>query len=310
MPSELPGGARRRALLDYLTGPAQDGGDAASTVLPGARPGDRRPPNADRGAPRLPLGAARRASPSIAESGADTAFAIAQQLWSDEIAETQTVLAIWEVLGHLDILVNRGSRRRGCRRRTAITPSTRRRRSTLPQRDIETVNAPLQPYDRFDLTGRVALVTGGTRGLGRAIIHTLAHAGADIVVSSRKQDACDEAAEEVAQHRAARARARVPRRPLGRARGPRRRRVRGVRAPRHPRQQRRHRADLPRPAERHRGALGQDDRREPQGAVPADGARRRTDGRGRRRRRSSTSARSAASARRTTSFPTPPRRPG
>src|SRR5947209_3465982 len=49
----------------------------------------------------------------------------------------------------------------------------------------------------FDLTGRVALVTGGTRGLGRAIALALAEAGADVVVSSRKQDACDAVAEEI-----------------------------------------------------------------------------------------------------------------
>ena len=55
---------------------------------------------------------------------------------------------------------------------------------------------PVPPFARFDLTGRVALVTGGTRGLGRAIIQTLAGAGADIVVSSRKQDACEQAAAE------------------------------------------------------------------------------------------------------------------
>src|SRR4051794_37067651 len=51
--------------------------------------------------------------------------------------------------------------------------------------------------ERYDLTGRVAVVTGGTRGLGRATVRALAEAGADVVVSSRKQDACEQAAEEV-----------------------------------------------------------------------------------------------------------------
>lgn len=43
----------------------------------------------------------------------------------------------------------------------------------------------------FDLTGRVAIVTGSSRGIGKAIAENLARAGADVVISSRRQDACD-----------------------------------------------------------------------------------------------------------------------
>jgi NAD(P)-dependent dehydrogenase (short-subunit alcohol dehydrogenase family) len=52
--------------------------------------------------------------------------------------------------------------------------------------------------DLFDLAGRVAIVTGSTKGIGRAMVQGLAEAGAAVVVSSRKQDLCDQVAEEVA----------------------------------------------------------------------------------------------------------------
>ncbi len=48
-----------------------------------------------------------------------------------------------------------------------------------------------KPMDLFDLSGKVAIITGSSRGIGRAIAEAYAKAGARVVISSRKQDACE-----------------------------------------------------------------------------------------------------------------------
>jgi len=50
---------------------------------------------------------------------------------------------------------------------------------------------------RFDLTGKVVIVTGGSRGLGLAMVRAFAEHGADVVIASRKREACERVAADV-----------------------------------------------------------------------------------------------------------------
>lgn len=53
---------------------------------------------------------------------------------------------------------------------------------------------------QFDLTGKVAIITGSSRGIGKASAFELAEHGARVVISSRKQEACDAVAAEINAH--------------------------------------------------------------------------------------------------------------
>ncbi|MFZ0381402.1 MAG: MBL fold metallo-hydrolase [Solirubrobacteraceae bacterium] len=108
MPTELPGDERRRGLLDYLGNLRKTQAMALRTCYPGHGPTieDHRALIDD----RLAFHSSRldRIAKHIGD-GCQTAFEVAQRLWSEDTAAAQPVLVTWEVLGHLDVLVNRGT---------------------------------------------------------------------------------------------------------------------------------------------------------------------------------------------------------
>lgn len=61
------------------------------------------------------------------------------------------------------------------------------------------MSQPVPTSPSFDLTGRAALVTGASRGIGRAIAHAFAAAGARVALASRKQEGLDAVAAEIAE---------------------------------------------------------------------------------------------------------------
>ena len=56
------------------------------------------------------------------------------------------------------------------------------------------------PICSYELTGKVAIITGSTRGIGLEIARTMAHYGAKVVITGRKQDACDKVAAEIGEN--------------------------------------------------------------------------------------------------------------
>ena len=273
MPTELPGDERRRALLEYLSNLRKTEVMQLARCYPGHGPiiDDHRALIEE----RLAFHSERldRIAGLVAE-GCATAFSIARRLWSDDVAESQPVLVVWEVLGHLDILVNRGTIREDVDERGH---RHFRPKEAVGRRSPIRLHPARSPADLFDLTGRVALVTGGyarprprhpAHARPRRCRHHRVEPQARRVRRGGGRGSCA---------RPAHARSLLSRRPLGRDPGPGRRCVRHLRSRRHPGQQRGARTHLPESSGGDRGALGQDAGRQPERPVPPHGARGRAD---------------------------------
>ena len=88
-----------------------------------------------------------------------------------------------------------------CASPTGPTRSTTASIALIEYRQARSSEGGWDDLRLFDLTGKVAIVTGSSRGIGLAIADALAEQGAKVVISSRKQDACDEVAHAInAQH--------------------------------------------------------------------------------------------------------------
>jgi len=106
-PTELPGDERRRGLMEYL------GNLRKTQVMPLRTCFAGHGPLIDNHARLIDKRIAFHADRldrirELVGGGCHTAFAVAQRLWSVETATESPVLVVWEVLGHLDLLANRG----------------------------------------------------------------------------------------------------------------------------------------------------------------------------------------------------------
>src|ERR1700740_1875436 len=76
-------------------------------------------------------------------------------------------------------------------------PTTRIETTIERLRGNSIEDSPVNVKKLFDLSGRVAIVTGGSVGLGRQMAESLAEMGAKLVLCARKKERCQQAAEEL-----------------------------------------------------------------------------------------------------------------